>query len=137
MLDETSVDAGSGWEGCWVSRRGEGDPNTPAHGPLPEACCVSRLPIGPGSRFFLCIPHSLKMFRPHHGKEDRMARKTIFVSDLTGKEIEEGQQATLTISYADARRGVVKLDVNANEVRDLASKGTKQARRGRKPKART
>jgi hypothetical protein len=48
-----------------------------------------------------------------------MARKTIFISDLTGTEINE----------RDA------LDVNAPEVDDLASKGTKQARRGRKPKA--
>jgi hypothetical protein len=64
-----------------------------------------------------------------------MARKTIVVSDLTGKEIREGDGATLTISYSDARKGVVRLDVNADEVADLASKGTKQARRGRKPKA--
>jgi len=64
-----------------------------------------------------------------------VARKTIFVSDLTGREIQEGHGATLTITYHDARRGVVKLDVNENEVADLASKGTKQARRGRPPKA--
>lgn len=64
-----------------------------------------------------------------------MARKTVFVSDLTGREIEDGQGATLTITYSDARRGVVKLDVNANEVDDLARKGTKQARRGRPPKS--
>jgi hypothetical protein len=63
-----------------------------------------------------------------------MARKTIFVSDLSGREINPNEAATVTISYADARRGVVKLDVNANEVADLAAKGTKQARRGRKPK---
>ena len=30
--------------------------------------------------------------------------------------------------------GQVVLDVNAGEVADLAAKGTKQARRGRKPK---
>lgn len=66
-----------------------------------------------------------------------MARKTVFVSDLTGREIEDGQGATLTITYSDARRGVVKLDVNANEVDDLARKGTKQARRGRPPKSAT
>ena len=65
-----------------------------------------------------------------------MARKTIFVSDLTGKTIDEKEAATVTIRYADARRGQVVLDVNANEVADLASKGTKQARRGRKPKSR-
>jgi hypothetical protein len=64
-----------------------------------------------------------------------LARKTIFVSDLTGKEIQDGEGATLTISYHDARKGVVRLDVNADEVSDMARKGTKQARRGRPPKA--
>lgn len=64
-----------------------------------------------------------------------MARKMIYVSDLTGNEINEKDAATITISYSDARRGVVRLDVNANEVEDMASKGTKQARRGRKPKS--
>lgn len=64
-----------------------------------------------------------------------MARRTIFVSDLTGKEINERDAAQVIINYSDARRGRVVLDVNASEVDDLASKGTKQARRGRKPKA--
>jgi len=64
-----------------------------------------------------------------------MARKTIFVSDLTGRTIDEKDAATVTIRYADARRGQVVLDVNANEVADLAAKGTWQARRGRKPKS--
>jgi hypothetical protein len=64
-----------------------------------------------------------------------MARKVIFVSDLSGDAIKDGEQATVTISYADARRGVVKLDVNASEVEDIARRGTKQARRGRRPKA--
>jgi hypothetical protein len=63
-----------------------------------------------------------------------MARKTIYVSDLTGKEIEEKEAAKVTIQYADARRGVFVLDVNASEVQNMASKGAKQARRGRKPK---
>ena len=63
-----------------------------------------------------------------------MARKTIYVSDLTGAPIGEGDGAVLTIRYADARRGQVVLDVNADEVADLAAKGAKQARRGRKPK---
>lgn len=63
-----------------------------------------------------------------------MARKTVLVSDLTGQEIDEKNAATVTIRYADARRGQVVLDVNAGEVDDLASKGTKQARRGRRPK---
>ena len=66
-----------------------------------------------------------------------MARKTIFVSDLTGRTIDEKDAATVTIKYSDARKGQVVLDVNANEVADLAAKGAKQARRGRKPKAAT
>jgi hypothetical protein len=52
-----------------------------------------------------------------------MARKTIFVSDLTGKSIDDKDAATVTIKYADARRGRVVLDVNASEVHDLAAKG--------------
>jgi hypothetical protein len=64
-----------------------------------------------------------------------LARKTIFVSDLTGKTIDEKDAATVTIKYVDARKGQVVLDVNAHEVADLAAKGTKQARRGRRPKA--
>jgi hypothetical protein len=63
-----------------------------------------------------------------------MAKKTIFVSDLTGQTIDEKDAAVVTIRYSDARRGQVVLDVNASEVADLAAKGTKQARRGRKPK---
>ena len=64
-----------------------------------------------------------------------VARRTIIVSDLTGKEIEAKEAAKMTITYADARRGQVLLDVNANEVEELASRGTRQARRGRRPKA--
>lgn len=64
-----------------------------------------------------------------------MARRTIIVSDLTGKEINERDSAQVIINYSDARRGRVVLDVNASEVDDLAAKGAKQARRGRKPKA--
>ena len=62
-----------------------------------------------------------------------MAKRTIIVSDLTGEEISEKNAATVTIKYADARRGQVVLDVNADEVDELASKGSKQARRGRRP----
>jgi hypothetical protein len=63
-----------------------------------------------------------------------MARKTVYVSDLTGNAIDERNGAKLTIAYLDARKGTVVLDVNADEVEDLARKGRKQARRGRKPK---
>ena len=61
-----------------------------------------------------------------------MARKTILVSDLSGQEINDADAARVTISYADARKGQVVLDVRAAEVDDLASKGTKHARRGRR-----
>lgn len=64
-----------------------------------------------------------------------MARKTIIVSDLSGKEIDDNDAAKVTITYADARRGQVVLDVNASEVEEWASKGTRQARRGRRPKS--
>jgi hypothetical protein len=64
-----------------------------------------------------------------------MAKRTILVSDLTGQEVEEADAAQIVIKYADARRGQVVLDVNASEVADLAAKGTKQARRGRRPKS--
>jgi len=64
-----------------------------------------------------------------------MARRTILVSDLTGQEIDHRDAAQVVIKYADARRGQIVLDVNASEVEDLAEKGTRQARRGRKPTA--
>jgi hypothetical protein len=65
-----------------------------------------------------------------------MARRQIFVSDLTGKEIADPKDgATVTITYSDARKGVVRLDVLASEIEDIASKGTAQKRRGRRPKS--
>src|SRR4029077_13852092 len=63
-----------------------------------------------------------------------MARKVVLVSDLSGAEIDADNAAVVTIRYADARRGQVVLDVNASEVEELARNGTKQARRGRKPR---
>jgi hypothetical protein len=65
-----------------------------------------------------------------------VARKSIIVSDISGREIRDPKDsAKVAISYGDARRGRVELDVLASEVDDLASKGRKTARRGRKPKA--
>jgi hypothetical protein len=63
-----------------------------------------------------------------------LAKKTVFVSDLTGREIPDRDAAKVTITYSDARRGQVVLDVLASEVDELASKGQRQARRGRRPK---
>jgi hypothetical protein len=65
-----------------------------------------------------------------------MARKTVLVSDLSGKEIrDDNAAAQVVIKYPDARKGQITLDVLASEVEDLASKGRRQAKRGRKPKA--
>jgi hypothetical protein len=65
-----------------------------------------------------------------------VARKTVLVSDISGREIrDERDSAKVAITYGDARRGRVELDVLASEVDELASKGTKRARRGRKPKS--
>jgi len=67
-------------------------------------------------------------------REFKLAKKTVFVSDLSGKEIPARDAAKVTITYADARRGQIVLDVLASEVEDLAGNGVRQARRGRKPK---
>jgi len=64
-----------------------------------------------------------------------MARKSVVVSDLSGKEIDEGNAATITIKFADARKGIYVLDVTDDEAEDLGRKGRKQARRGRRPKS--
>jgi len=66
-----------------------------------------------------------------------MARKTVFVSDFSGKEIaDEKQSATLTIRYGDGRRGVVIADAHVDDevVKNIAKVGRQQARRGRRPK---
>jgi hypothetical protein len=86
-----------------------------------------------------CKSKAAKNAIPLPGPSDRngetqLARKTILVSDLSGKEINDKDAAKVTISYSDARRGLIVLDVNASEVSDLAAKGTQQKRRGRKPK---
>ena len=45
-----------------------------------------------------------------------MARKTVFVSDFSGKEIsDEKQSATITIRYGDGRRGVVVADAHIDD----------------------
>ena len=63
-----------------------------------------------------------------------MARKTVYVSDLSGKDIAEGSGAKIKITFEDAKRGVYDIDATAEEAQELADKGRKVARRGRKPK---
>jgi hypothetical protein len=67
-----------------------------------------------------------------------MARKSVVVSDFSGKEIKDPKWlATVTVKFGDLRRGVVVAEAHIeDEVAQLISKaGRQQARRGRKPKA--
>jgi len=64
-----------------------------------------------------------------------MAKKSIFVSDLSGKEIEEGRAAKIRITFEDARRGSYEVDATADEAMEIGRKGRQVARRGRKPKS--
>jgi hypothetical protein len=68
-------------------------------------------------------------------RRTNVARKMVFVSDLSGAEIEEGKSATISIKFEDARKGIYVLDVTEAEADELGRKGRKQARRGRRPKA--
>lgn len=61
-----------------------------------------------------------------------MARRTVMVSDQSGKEIEEGKGANVTIKFADARKGIRVLDLTDEEAEKLGGRAAK--RRGRKPK---
>ncbi|MGH3117105.1 MAG: hypothetical protein ACRDQ2_08330 [Gaiellales bacterium] len=63
-----------------------------------------------------------------------MARKTVFVSDLSGDTIEDGKAAKIRISFEDARRGAYEIDATAEEAMELGRRGRQVARRGRKPK---
>ena len=68
-------------------------------------------------------------------KEETLARKTVLVSDMSGKEIPEGKGATVRITYRDARKGVRELDVTDEEAESIGAKGRSVARRGRRPKS--
>jgi hypothetical protein len=67
-----------------------------------------------------------------------MAKKTIFVSDFSSKEIgDEKQSVTITVKFGDGRKGQVVADAHVDDkiVSDITRAGRQQARRGRKPKA--
>jgi hypothetical protein len=64
-----------------------------------------------------------------------VAKKSIFVSDLSGEEIPDGRGAQVTIKFHDARKGTIVLDVTDGEADELGKSGRRQARRGRRPKA--
>jgi hypothetical protein len=60
-----------------------------------------------------------------------VARKTIRVSDRSGKEIAEGKGAVVRITFSDQRKGVRELDLTDEEAEALG--GRPVARRGRRP----
>ncbi|HYZ19484.1 MAG TPA: hypothetical protein VE615_08060 [Gaiellaceae bacterium] len=60
-------------------------------------------------------------------------KKTVLVSDLSGNEIPDGKGATVSISFRDARKGTIVLDVTDSEAEQMGSKGRRQQRRGRRP----
>jgi hypothetical protein len=62
-----------------------------------------------------------------------VARKTVFVSDISGETIPEGRGAKVRITFNDARRGVRELDVTDAEAEKFG--GRPVARRGRRPKS--
>jgi hypothetical protein len=64
-----------------------------------------------------------------------VSRKTVLVSDLSGKEIPENNGAKVRITFTDARRGAIELDVTADEAKAMGAQGRQVARRGRKPKS--
>ncbi len=64
-----------------------------------------------------------------------MAKKTVRVSDLSGEEIADGKGATVRITFTDARKGSIELDVTDAEGEEFGRKGRRVARRGRRPAA--
>jgi hypothetical protein len=62
-----------------------------------------------------------------------VAKKTVLISDMSGKEIPDGKGATIRITFRDARKGVRELDVTDEEAERLG--GRSVARRGRRPKS--
>jgi hypothetical protein len=62
-----------------------------------------------------------------------VAKKTVLISDMSGKEIPDGKGATIRITFRDARKGVRELDVTDDEAERLG--GRSVARRGRRPKS--
>jgi hypothetical protein len=60
-------------------------------------------------------------------------KKTVLVSDLSGEEIADGRGATVSITFRDARKGTIVLDVTDSEAEQMGRQGRRQQRRGRRP----
>ena len=66
-----------------------------------------------------------------------MAKKSIYVSDFSSKEIADAKQSvTITVKFGDGRRGVVVADAHVDDpiVGQVTKAGRQQSRRGRRPK---
>jgi hypothetical protein len=63
-----------------------------------------------------------------------MAQRIVLISDISGQEIDDRTGAKIRISFADTRKGSAELDATEEEAEELARKGRKVARRGRRPK---
>lgn len=67
-----------------------------------------------------------------------MARKSVVVSDFSGKEVDDPKWlATITVKFADLRRGIVVAEAHIEDkiTQEITKVGRQQARRGRRPKA--
>jgi len=65
-----------------------------------------------------------------------MSKKTILVSDLSGKWMETQESVRITLTYGDGAKPQYVVDAHPDdpEVKRLVASGKKQARRGRPPK---
>ena len=65
-----------------------------------------------------------------------MSKKTILVSDLSGKWMESQDSVRITVTYGDGAMPQYVVDAHPDdpEVKRLVKSGKKQARRGRQPK---
>lgn len=64
-----------------------------------------------------------------------MAKKMVFVSDLSGDPIPDGRSAKIRITFEDGRKPSYEVDATEEEANELGRKGRQVARRGRKPKS--
>ena len=65
-----------------------------------------------------------------------MSKKTILVSDLSGKWMETQDSVRITVTYGDGKMPQYVVDAHPEdpEVKRLVQSGKKQARRGRQPR---
>jgi hypothetical protein len=64
-----------------------------------------------------------------------VARRDIIVSDFTGRSVDPTELVTVTVRYADARRGIVVADAAPSDeiIASIVKAGRKQRKRGRRP----